>query len=156
MMTTKSGAPRLSESSSSIGYGALAKTVEFSGGAAHHGKTFLFQQLVNLKKNEGLYGLFPGSLKTKPLPGGMQEVQGQVAIPGNIAPGNYSIVLSVFKNGTLLEKRTTTLSVQMAGLTAILVRLAHHRATLYGLLAVVIALATGFLMGLVFKGKGAH
>lgn len=156
VMTTKNGAPSLSETPSSIGYGALAGTVEFFDAAACNGKTFLFRQLVKLKEREGLYGVFPGALKVKSLPNGREEVEGHVALPGNIAPGDYRIVLSVFNHGKLLEQRTTELSVQMAGLTAILVSLAHQRALLYGLLAVAIAIATGFAMGFVFKGKGAH
>ena len=155
LMSTKSHAPSLSDSGSPIGYPALCTKVKFTPCAEQREKT-LFEQLIRLKEDEGLYGVFPSSLRTTTRSEGEQTVQGQIMAPSNIAPGTYEVMLSVFNDGKLLERRTTQFSVRMAGLTAILVSLAHHHAIVYGLLALVIAIATGFAMGLLFKGKGAH
>ena len=44
----------------------------------------------------------------------------------------------------------------MVGFPAMLMKLAHQQAALYGILAVVIAIVTGFIMGILFKGKTEH
>ena len=46
--------------------------------------------------------------------------------------------------------------VAMKGLPRILSSLAYRHGVIYGLLAVLIAIVTGFAMGFIFKGKGAH
>jgi hypothetical protein len=155
LMTTKNHVPSISVTGSPIGYPALFKKVEFSPANNHQEKT-LFEELVKLKEHEGLFAVLPDSLQTTGGSQAAQKVQGQIRVPGNIAPGTYEVSLSVFNDGKLLERRTTRFSVKMAGLTAILLSLAHEHKMVYGLLAIVIAIATGFAMGLLFKSKGAH
>jgi len=139
------------------GYPALQKKVEFSGVLPKGGAALLFEQLVKLKEDEGLYGVFPGSLKKSIGSGGRAKVEGQFMLPSNLPPGKYRVTLSVVNSGSVLDKQSAELTVRMAGLTAIMASLAHEHALLYGVLSVVIAVLTGFIMGFVFKGKGgAH
>ncbi len=77
-------------------------------------------------------------------------------LPSNIAPGNYRVVLSVLNSGKLLAQKTLQLPVEMKGLPGLLGSLAYEHAALYGLIAVIIAIATGFAMGFLFTSKGAH
>ncbi len=139
------------------GYGALQKQVKFSGSAPIEDSAEVFQQFLKLKESGGLYGVFPGSIKT--LPGASADrsiIEGNIQLPGKISPGNYQICLYVLNKGSLAEKKCVDFPVVMEGLPAILSSLAHSHATMYGLLAVFIALVTGFVTGFVFKGKGAH
>jgi hypothetical protein len=54
-------------------------------------------------------------------------------------------------------RTTTELQVKQVGLPAFISKLAFERGALYGLLATIIAIAAGLLMGVIFKGeKGAH
>jgi hypothetical protein len=138
------------------GYKALEKKTEFGGAIPKGGSAQLFEQFVKLKEEERLYGVFPNSLKVTETSAGKSKVQGQLMLPSNIAPGNYRIVLSVLNSGKLLEQKTFELPVEMRGLPGLLASLAYEHAALYGLIAVVIAIATGFIMGLLFKSKGAH
>jgi hypothetical protein len=84
------------------------------------------------------------------------KVQGQLHLPGNIKPGDYRVDLSVLNNGEVIEQRSIEFSVVMRRVAAFLSFLAQQCPTLYGILAVTIAMAMGLLMGLVFKGRRAH
>jgi hypothetical protein len=50
----------------------------------------------------------------------------------------------------------TDLTVAMVGFPAFLASLAFQHGAAYGVLAVVIAIVTGFAMGFLFKGGGGH
>jgi hypothetical protein len=155
-MSTAAQLPSLSQGEAPWGYAALEKDVSFSGALPKSGPGLLFEQFEKLKEHEGLYGVFPGALKIEPASADRSAVHGQLMLPGNIHPGMYTIILSVLNHGTLVEQRSTQFSVEMKGLTATLFSLSDKHALAYGLLAVAIAIVTGFVMGVVFKGKSAH
>jgi hypothetical protein len=138
------------------GYGALREQVKFSGAIPEAGNPFLFEQFLKLKESEGLYGVFPGALKAVGTDGDVMTVEGHFRLPGNIKPDTYHVSLCVLNNGKIVERRSIEFPVEMKLVAAFLVSLAHRHATLYGVLAVFIAMVTGFLMGHVFKGKRAH
>lgn len=138
------------------GYEALHKQMKFSGAMPEEGESELFAQFVKLKQSEGLYGVFPGSLKTGAAAGDLVTVEGTLMVPSNVAPGTYTVSLSVLNSGKPIDRQSVKFPVGMKGLPALLASLAHRNAALYGLLAVVIAIVTGFVMGYVFKGKAAH
>ncbi len=115
-----------------------------------------FNSLSKLKESEGLYGVFPNSLKVVGSSDDRSTVEGQLMLPSNIAPGKYNILLSVLNSGKLLDQTSLELPVDMVGLPGILASLAYQHAVLYGLIAVIIAIVTGFAMGFLFKGKAAH
>ncbi|MBI5248602.1 MAG: TIGR02186 family protein [Desulfomonile tiedjei] len=145
-----------SDIASRWGYNALQKQTEFQGAIPREGSGELFEQLVKLKENEGLYGVFPKSLKLTGTSKDKSTLEGQLTFPSNIPPGNYRIVLSVLNSGKLLEQKSFELTVEMSGLPGLLASLANEHAALYGLIAVVIAIVTGFVTGFLFKSKGAH
>jgi uncharacterized protein (TIGR02186 family) len=138
------------------GYHALAKRVTFVGAVPSDEKSVLFGRFAKLQESLGLYGIFPGALKVSPAGEGRSKVEGRIVLPGNMAPGEYKVTLSVFKEGKLVTRQSLPLVVEMKGLAAFLTDLANDHGVLYGLLAVGIALVMGFVMGFVFKGKGAH
>ncbi len=139
------------------GYPALQKQVRFSGSVPVGKSAEIFKQFIKLKESGGLYGEFPGSIeRSHEASSDYSAIEGKIRLPSKILPGNYQICLYVLNNGSLTSKKCVDFRVTMEGLPAILFSLAHNHATAYGLLAVLIALVTGFVMGFVFKGKGAH
>jgi hypothetical protein len=139
------------------GYTALQKQVKFSGLEPGVESSDIFQQFLKLKEHGGLYGVFPGSIKVLPATSGDRStIEGKIRLPGKISPGNYQICLYVLNAGALTEKTCIDFPVTMEGLPAILASLAYRHETAYGLLAVFIAIVTGFVTGFVFTGKGAH
>ena len=134
----------------------LREKVKFSASNQKTGEADLFEQFLQLKESEGLYGVFPGALKVVATMDQLVTVQGPLRLPGNIIPENCQVSLSVLKNGKVLERESMEFPVGRRGVAAFLASLAQERPTLYGLIAVVIAMAIGLLMGFVFKGMGAH
>lgn len=138
------------------GYGALQKQVKLSGAMPKGGKDKLFREFIKLKESEQLYGIFPGELKLIPISGDRARVEGQFSLPDKIPPANYKIHFFVLNNGKVVEEKTTEFPVEMQGIPAVLTSLAYDHSTLYGLIAVILAIIAGFAMGIIFKGKGAH
>ncbi len=156
LMSTDPGLVSDSAQESQWGYKALQKQVKLSGNMPQGGEGKLFQQLIKLKESEQLYGIFPGALKLKPASGNRARVEGEFWLPDKIPPANYRVNFFVLNSGKVVEEKTTEFPVEMQGMPAILASLAYSHSTLYGLIAVVIAIISGFIMALVFKGKGAH
>ena len=138
------------------GYGALREQIKFSEPNHKPGEVDLFSQFIKLKERERLYGEFPGAIKVVALTDKVQEIRGQLKLPGNVRPEEYVLSISVLEDGQILERRHIKLHVVMEHLTAFLYSLSQRHPTLYGFLAAAIAMAMGLLTGFVFKGKGAH
>jgi hypothetical protein len=156
VMSTDAALLSSRNSESQWGYQALQKQMEFSGAIPKAGKDKLFKDFLKLKESQGLYGSFPGALKVAPTSGGHARVEGQFWLSDKIPPANYEIHFFVINNGKVVDEKTTAFPVAMQGMPAVLTALAFDHATVYGLLAVTIAILAGFIMGFVFKGKGAH
>jgi len=138
------------------GYQALDKQLEFSGAIPKAGKDKLFQEFLKLKESEGLYGAFPGALKVVATSPDHASVEGQFSLSDKIPPANYRIHCFVLNDGKVVDQKTTAFPVEMQGMPAILAALAYDHATVYGLVAIIIAILAGLITGLIFKGKGAH
>ncbi len=156
MLTNESGAILKKDLGMDFGYAALKKILLFSGQLPKEGTGLLFEQFLKLKESEGLYGIFPGAIKVKETGNEGAKIEGHINLPSNIAPGTYQVVLSVVRDEKLLEQEITEFTVEMKGLPKLLSSLAFEHALLYGSVAVIIAIVSGFLMGFVFGGKGAH
>ena len=138
------------------GYDALKQRIRFEGSLPKAGAGVLFDQFIKLKESQGVYGVFPNSLKLTSTSGDQATYEGQFWLPGNIAPGTYHVVLSVINGGKVVQQQSTELNVEMSGLPRFLTSLAWNHAAIYGLMAVLVALAAGFIMGFIFRSKAAH
>ena len=156
MLTSETGKAQEKDIGQDFGFAALKKTVSFSGQLPDGGSAMLFEQFLKLKENQGLYGIFPGAIKVKSTGNEGAKIEGNINLPCNIAPGAYQVLLSVVRDEKLLEQEATEFTVEMKGLPKLLSVLAFEHALLYGLLAVTIAIVSGFFMGFVFGGKGGH
>ncbi len=114
----------------------------------------MFDQFVRFKESEEVYALLPEALKTRPTGGGGAQVQASFWLPGKIHPDTYRVRLSVVQEGQVTAQKEAEVRVEMVGFPAFLLGLAYQQAALYGILAVLIAIVTGFAMGFIFKGKG--
>jgi len=138
------------------GYPALKTRVTLSGQVQDRQRDEFFEQFLKLKESEGLYTIFPAPLKKSPAAGGLVPVQGEFRLPTNIKPGSYQVCLSVIQEGRITTKECGDLKVTMVGFPAAIATLAYQHGAIYGILAVVIAVVTGFAIGFIFKGGGGH
>ena len=140
----------------SWGYQALKKRIKFSGRIEPAERDKFLGQFFELQESENSYATFPGALKAMAPSGAAETVSGSFSVPTKIKPGPYEVCLSVIQNGELAAKECAHLKVEMVGFPAMLSSLAYQHGATYGILAVVIAIVTGFAIGFLFKGGGGH
>jgi hypothetical protein len=138
------------------GYQALTQRLTFSGQIEARERPEFIDQFLRLKESEHIYAMQPGALKLGAAAGGETALTGTFSLPTNTRPGTYQACLSVIEDGQVVDRTCTGLTVAMVGFPAWLAALAFQHGATYGVLAVVIAIVTGFAMGFVFKGGGGH
>lgn len=134
-----------------FGYAAMERQVSFLGDVSGLKRLKIFDEFIKLKEREKLYRLSPGALQLSRSPGGRTVVRGTFIIPSRIAPDTYQVRLSVLRDGHLIDSRTASLAVRVAGLPALLSSLARRHGGLHGLLAISVAVVFGYLTGVAFK-----
>lgn len=131
--------------SQEVGYEALAAAVK--------GDVDAFPELVKLKEEEGLFGMREGGLK--PRAGNSADVLEQdIPISARMQEGRYVVRLVEFGDAGARCLGTADVDIAQVGMTKSLRALAFQHGLMYGIAAVVIAIAAGLATGLVF-GKGA-
>jgi hypothetical protein len=151
--------PKLLEAAAAAepwGYPALKTRVTMSGLVQDPERNEFLEQFLKMKESEGLYTTFQEPIKKSPVAGGLVPVKGEFQLPTNVRPGSYEVCLSVIQEGRITAKNCGELKVTMVGFPAMIATLAYQHGAIYGILAVVIAIVTGFAIGFVFKGGGGH
>jgi hypothetical protein len=138
------------------GYQALKQRLTFSGNIEPAEQEKFMGQFLQLKESEQIYASWPGALTLKAAAGGETALTASFPLPTNTRPGTYKVCLSVIQDGRVVSRDCTDLTVAMVGFPAFLASLAYQHGAAYGVLAVVIAIVTGFAMGFLFKGGGGH
>jgi len=151
-----SSAPGLLAQDSPWGFRSLEKQITLAGQVQAQENGKFQEQFLELKQREQLYAALPGSLKLSPAGDGRLEVRGRFWIPANVKPDTYKVCLTAVRDGQAVDRQCADLTVHMVGFPALLMSLAYEHGLMYGILAVVVAIFTGFIMGYLFKGGGGH
>jgi hypothetical protein len=137
------------------GFAAIKQHLTFSGNLQPRETAEFQEQFLELKKSEKLYASYPGALKASPQ-GDLMQVKGTFWLPANVKPDRYQVCLAAVQQGQIIQRQCIDLNVQMVGFPALFSSLAYEHSAWYGILAVLIAIFTGFFMGYLFKGGGGH
>lgn len=117
----------------------------------------LFDEFVKLKQKSGLYGTFPGLVEYGAPSGGEKTFRCTVSMPSALPTGTYRLEAIAVKGREAVSRTSLEIEAAETGMPAFISRLAFDHGTLYGVLAVLIAVMAGLLTGVLFKGgKGAH
>jgi len=120
-------------------------------------KNALVEELLKLKRSEGLYGVQKDAIHYGESQGSTKPFSATLFMPPRLPPGEYVVEIFALNQGNIVARTTEQLKVDEVGLPALLSALAFEHGGLYGVLACLIAIAAGLLTGLLFKGsKGAH
>ena len=138
------------------GYPALKQQIRFAGQVKPEERDMFLDQFFQLKESEEIYGTSPGGLKVEAGPQNLQTLTGTIPLPTKVKPGAYRVCLTVVQGSQVIAQQCRDLKVVMVGFPAMLASLAYGHGATYGILAVVIAIVTGFAMGYLFKGGGGH
>ena len=76
--------------------------------------------------------------------------------PSAATEGTYRAESYVFMQGKLVGKGVDEIRIKKTGIEAAFTHMAFHRPVLYGIMAVLVALGMGLLVGFIFKKGGGH
>lgn len=118
----------------------------------------LFGEMVKLKEHEGLYSIVENTITRTPGENGMDTIETTLDFPSKAPVGDYEVELISFKNGEKDRVDTATITLARSPLIKWLSSMAVNKGLLYGIIAVIIALGSGLLTGVLFGmgGKGGH
>lgn len=103
--------------------------------------------LIRNKQRQGLYVVEPGVVRfISP-----QLFRASIEFPANVAPGIYQVQVYELQDGQVSDAQRSTLVISKVGLEADLFDFAHQQPPLYGLVAIFLAVALGWLAGVIFR-----
>lgn len=103
--------------------------------------------LIRGKQEQGLYSRRPVPINFI----GEELFRTNLVFPANVPPGIYQVQVFELQDGFAGDAQRSTLVVSKVGFEADIYDFAQHRAALYGLAAIVIAIVAGWLAGVIFR-----
>lgn len=120
-------------------------------------KDALFEEFVKLKQQSGLYGTMDTGFHYEKENSGMKFFSSEVKLPSALPQGDYKLEVFALGKDGIVGYSERDLKAKQTGMPEFIAKLAFDHGTLYGVLAVLVALIAGLLTGTIFKGeKGAH
>jgi len=138
-----------------VGFQSLKKETSITPAAED--KDFLFREFLKLKTKEGLYRITKGTVIYDKKTGQRKNFSCTVTLPSKLVPGHYEVHVVAVSSGKIVASSKEVLRAEEKGLPNLVATLAFRHSTTYGILATVIAIIAGLIMGIIFKGgKGGH
>lgn len=103
--------------------------------------------LIRNKQREGLFATGGDSITFL----GGQLFRTRLHFPANVPTGFYDVEVFMLQDGRVVHAQTTPLIVRKAGLGADVFFFAHNYSALYGVIAVLLAVAAGVIAAFVFR-----
>lgn len=139
-----------------IGYPALEKHIEINPVANEEEKIKWFNEFVKFKESSNLYSTSYGKISTT-AKNGLQYYYINLKWPYQAPPGDYTVTVYSVKDEKVIEKAEAKVFVEQVDIVKALSDMVKNKGALYGTISIVIALAAGFGVGIIFrKGGGAH
>jgi uncharacterized protein (TIGR02186 family) len=130
------------------GMGAEFLRLKGSGEVVSEEELLTFKQaLIRNKQRQGLFARGGDSITFL----GGQLFRTRLHFPANVPTGFYDIEVFMLQDGRVVHAQTTPLIVRKAGLGADVFFFAHTYSAVYGLIAVLLAVAAGALAAFVFR-----
>ncbi|UTO27790.1 TIGR02186 family protein [Bartonella harrusi] len=104
-------------------------------------------ELIKLQKAKNLYHEEVGGVRF----GSGTLFTAHFRLPANTPVGHYQARAYLFRDGQFIDSATTTLEIVKAHIAYTIFHVAHKHSFLYGIVAVIVAISTGFLCRLMFR-----
>jgi hypothetical protein len=118
-------------------------------------RVFWLREYIRLKQSQRVFGSFANGVRLTQT-GAQPTFEATIPWPDGAAAGEYEVAVVHLQGSAVVRTEKTALRAELVGLPAWISHLAFQRSKVYGVLSVVVAVAVGFLMGLVFKKGGGH
>jgi uncharacterized protein (TIGR02186 family) len=130
-----------------VRYGIGIEHLEPTGISSHHDPEPFRQAALRRMRRAGLYAETPGSIDF------LSEnlFRTHVPVPADVARGQYNVEVYLFRDGQIVSAQSTPLFIDQTGIERRLFNFAHNNPFGYGLAAVFMALAMGWLSSLLFR-----
>ena len=103
--------------------------------------------LIRIKQHQGLYAKQAGNVHFI----ANKLFRTTLQFPNNIPVGSYGVDVFLFRDGKIVDEKTTILGVQKFGVEAQVYNFAHRHALPYGVLAILVAALAGWLANVMFR-----
>jgi uncharacterized protein (TIGR02186 family) len=115
-------------------------------GAAERAAPF-HAALIRVKQRQGLYVTEWSRVAFL----GKRLFSTRIRLPANVPTGAYSVAVFLVREGSVISAQTTPLVVSKAGLGAEIFEFAHRFPAPYGIIAILVAVAAGWLANVAFR-----
>lgn len=149
-----SGSAENSGTMNKIGLSSLKDSIGVE--AEKTDKVLAISELLKLKQQEGLYRETSGNISYTAAKGGQKPFYAEIQVPSRLVPGEYTLELSAVRDGQIISSASQPVSASFSGFPRLMSSIAFGNPLLYGILATVIAILSGLVIGMVFQSKGAH
>jgi len=140
----------------SIGYDAFKRLVEVSPVRGESEKEQWIKEFIRFKEKGHVYGVFQGKIETGTV-GDKTTYNLIVDWPYEAPPQEYKISVYAVKDNVIRNHAENSLVVEKTGVLKFLSNMAFNNALIYGIISIIIAVAAGFIVSLIFKGsRGGH
>lgn len=136
-----------------IGYGALKRLVEVSPVQDEKEKEKWVDEFIRFKENDRIYGLHPGTVDAV-VKDGNKEYSITIDWPYQAQPKMYTVSAYAVKDGVVRSHKDVSLTVETVGALKYISDKATNSASAYGIVSILIAIAAGFIVSVIFKGGG--
>ncbi len=136
-----------------LGYQTLKNDMELTllkGTPTPDDRDVMFKGFVELKEKFNLYRIAENRIRIRK----GRLFDHYFTFPDKAKEGDYLVESYAIKDGRVIAIARDKITVRKVGITAWLYRTAQENGLLYGVLAVIIALGAGLLVGVFFKGGG--
>jgi uncharacterized protein (TIGR02186 family) len=103
--------------------------------------------LIRNKERDGLFATGGDNITFL----GGQLFRTRLHFPANVPTGFYDVEVFMLQDGRVVHAQTTPLIVRKAGLGADVFFFAHNYSAIYGIIAVLLAVAAGVIAAFVFR-----
>jgi len=140
-----------------IGYGALKRNLSVEPVEDEAEKEKWVDEFIKLKEKNKIYGEFTDKIKTT-AEGEKKTYSLAVDWPYQAPPQEYNITVYEVKGDAVQGQAGATLKIEKVGALKYISDMAFHREVIYGIASILIAIAAGFIVSVIFKGggKGGH
>jgi uncharacterized protein (TIGR02186 family) len=138
-----------------IGYDILKERMHLElvrGEAEADDHDVVFEGVLQLKEESNLYNIDEKRIEVT----GGKLFEHYFQFPSAATEGTYSAESYIIKDGQLIGRGIDEIVIQKKGLEAMLTNMAFEHPVLYGIMAVLVALGMGLLVGFIFKKGGGH